>query len=258
MPALNAARTLAATVSGIPRDWVDEIILVDDGSQRRDRRARAHAPAARHLAPAQRRLRGQPEDLLPAGAPGRRRRRRDAASRRAVRADADPRAGQADPRRTAPTSCSDRGSWKRAAHSQGGMPLYKFLANRALTTIENRALGTSLSELHTGYRAYSRELLMSIPFLRNSLDFSFDSELLMQVAHFDFRIAEVPGAHDLLRRGLVGRARRLGHIRAEDARCAAAGWSCTGAGWCAAGSSVDDGARSRAAAPTAGARWGVA
>jgi hypothetical protein len=74
----------------------------------------------------------------------------------------------------------------------GGMPRYKWLANRALTTIENRVLGTNLSELHTGYRAYSRDLLMTIPFLRNSLDFSFDSEVLMQAAHFGFRIAEVP------------------------------------------------------------------
>jgi glycosyltransferase involved in cell wall biosynthesis len=74
----------------------------------------------------------------------------------------------------------------------GGMPRYKYLANRAMTAIENRILGTSLSELHTGYRAYSRDFLMTIPFLRNSLDFSFDSEVLMQGVHFGFRIAEVP------------------------------------------------------------------
>jgi glycosyltransferase involved in cell wall biosynthesis len=60
----------------------------------------------------------------------------------------------------------------------GGMPLYKYVANRGLTMIENRILGTELTELHTGYRAYSRELLLTMPFLRNSLDFSFDSELL--------------------------------------------------------------------------------
>jgi hypothetical protein len=74
----------------------------------------------------------------------------------------------------------------------GGMPRYKYLANRALTAIENRILGTSLSELHTGYRAYSRTFLMTIPFLRNSLDFSFDSEVLMQAVQFGFRVAEVP------------------------------------------------------------------
>jgi hypothetical protein len=53
-------------------------------------------------------------------------------------------------------------------------------------------MGTDLSEAHTGYRAYSRELLLTVPFLRNALDFSFDSELLYQAAEFDFRIVEVP------------------------------------------------------------------
>jgi hypothetical protein len=72
------------------------------------------------------------------------------------------------------------------------MPRYKIVANRTLTAIENRVLGTQLSEMHTGYRAYSRDLLMTIPFLRNALDFSFDSEVLMQASHFGFRIAEVP------------------------------------------------------------------
>jgi glycosyltransferase involved in cell wall biosynthesis len=74
----------------------------------------------------------------------------------------------------------------------GGMPRSKYLANRALTALENLALGTRLSEMHTGYRAYSRELLATVPFLRNSLGFSFDSEMLMQAVHFGFRIAEVP------------------------------------------------------------------
>ena len=53
-------------------------------------------------------------------------------------------------------------------------------------------LGLDLSEMHTGYRAYSRNFLQTVPFLRNSLDFAFDSEILMQAAHFGFRIAEVP------------------------------------------------------------------
>jgi glycosyltransferase involved in cell wall biosynthesis len=73
-----------------------------------------------------------------------------------------------------------------------GMPRWKWLANRFLTIIQNRIMGTHLTEAHTGYRAYSRELLLTVPFLRNSLDFSFDSELLYQAAAFDFRIAEVP------------------------------------------------------------------
>jgi glycosyltransferase involved in cell wall biosynthesis len=74
----------------------------------------------------------------------------------------------------------------------GGMPLYKIVANRFLTTVENAVMGTVLTDLHTGYRAYSRELLLRVPFLRNSLDFGFDSEMLMQAAYFGFRIAEVP------------------------------------------------------------------
>jgi hypothetical protein len=66
------------------------------------------------------------------------------------------------------------------------------VANRGLTRIENLVLGTHLSELHTGYRAYSRQLLLTVPFLRNSIDFVFDSEMVMQAVHFGFRIAEVP------------------------------------------------------------------
>jgi len=62
----------------------------------------------------------------------------------------------------------------------------------SLTTVENAVLGTHLSELHTGYRAYSRRLLLGVPFLRNSLDYSFDSELIMQAVHFGFRVTEVP------------------------------------------------------------------
>ena len=73
-----------------------------------------------------------------------------------------------------------------------GMPRWKFVANRFLTTIQNAIMGTELSEAHTGYRAYSRDLLLTVPFLRNSLDFSFDSELLYQAAHFGFVIEEVP------------------------------------------------------------------
>ncbi len=82
---------------------------------------------------------------------------------------------------------AEPGAWK-----QGGMPRYKFIANRALTMIENAVLGTDFSELHTGYRAFSRELLLTVPFLRNSIDFVFDSEMIMQAVHFGFRIVEVP------------------------------------------------------------------
>jgi glycosyltransferase involved in cell wall biosynthesis len=191
MPALNAARTLAATVSGIPRDWVDEIILVDDGSQD------GTVELARTLPL---RVIRHPHNVGYGG-------NQKTCYLQALQDDADVVVMLHPDGQYEPTLIPELvkpilegradlvlGSrlMERGGALKGGMPLYKFLANRALTAIENRALGTSLSELHTGYRAYSRELLMSIPFLRNSLDFSFDSELLMQVAHFGFRIAEVP------------------------------------------------------------------
>lgn len=75
---------------------------------------------------------------------------------------------------------------------KGGMPIWKYVSNRFLTTVENMALGTHLSEAHTGFRAYSRKLLLTIPFLLNSDDFVFDSEVIAQTVAFGFKIAEVP------------------------------------------------------------------
>jgi glycosyltransferase involved in cell wall biosynthesis len=75
---------------------------------------------------------------------------------------------------------------------KGGMPLYKYIANKALTFFENWTLGLSLSEFHTGYRAYSKKFLETIPFLKNSNNFVFDSQVLIQAAKFSFRFAEVP------------------------------------------------------------------
>jgi len=73
----------------------------------------------------------------------------------------------------------------------GGMPLYKFISNRFLTIVENTVLGQHLSECHTGFRAYSRRLLETIPFLLNSDDFVFDTEVIAQAAAFGFRIGEI-------------------------------------------------------------------
>lgn len=75
---------------------------------------------------------------------------------------------------------------------KGGMPMYKFIANRFLTTCQNWILGTDLSEFHTGYRAYSRKFLETVPFLRNSIFFTFDAEILCQAVYFGFRFAEIP------------------------------------------------------------------
>src|SRR6476620_7449350 len=73
----------------------------------------------------------------------------------------------------------------------GGMPFYKYVANRLLTAFENLFLGIKLSEDHTGYRAFSREVLTELPLLENSDDFVFDNQVLAQCVNFGFRIGEV-------------------------------------------------------------------
>jgi glycosyltransferase involved in cell wall biosynthesis len=74
---------------------------------------------------------------------------------------------------------------------RGGMPLYKYVANRFLTFIENLILGAKLSEYHTGYRAFTKEVLTTLPLLENSDDFVFDNEILVQAIYFGFRIGEI-------------------------------------------------------------------
>ncbi len=73
----------------------------------------------------------------------------------------------------------------------GGMPLYKYVANRLLTAFENLFLGIKLSEYHTGYRAFSRDVLTHLPLRENSDDFVFDNQMLAQCVHFGYRIGEV-------------------------------------------------------------------
>jgi glycosyltransferase involved in cell wall biosynthesis len=191
MPARNAARTLEATVSAIPTDVVDEVILVDDKS------TDATLDVARRL-PLH--LIWHPHNVGYGG-------NQKTCYLEALQRGADVVVmlhpdGQYEPslipRMVEPilqgeadmvlgSRLTQRGSWREV-----GMPRYKFIANRGLTVVENLLLGTSFSELHTGYRAFSRELLLTVPFLRNSIDFVFDSEMVMQSVHFGFRIVEVP------------------------------------------------------------------
>ncbi|MFL5843965.1 MAG: glycosyltransferase family 2 protein [Solirubrobacteraceae bacterium] len=191
MPAMNAARTLEVTFREIPRDWVDQVILVDDRST--DETVELARSLPLHLI-------WHPHNVGYGG-------NQKTCYLEALQQGADVVVmlhpdGQYAPE-LIPTLVqpildgrADMVLGSRmaipGAAREGGMPLYKIAANRALTAVENRVLGTELSEMHTGYRAYSRDLLMTIPFLRNALDFSFDSEVLMQAAHFGFRIAEVP------------------------------------------------------------------
>jgi glycosyltransferase involved in cell wall biosynthesis len=191
MPARNAAQTLDETYGGIDRNWVDEIILVDDASTDETVERARQLPIE---------LVWHPHNVGYGG-------NQKTCYLQALQGEADVVVmlhpdGQYEPslipsmvapilRGQADMVLGSR-LYDHAAALAGGMPRYKFLANRFLTITENAILGTSLSELHTGYRAYSRELLMGIPFLRNSPDFVFDSEVIMQAVHFGYRITEVP------------------------------------------------------------------
>ena len=191
MPALNAATTIAPMIAAIPREWVDEVVVVDDGS------TDATAEVARELGV---RVVWHPHnagyganqktcylDVL----------QRDAEVVVMLHPD-----GQYEPQLIpdlirpilagrADLVLGTRMSVPGAARANG-MPFYKIVANRILTGIENRVMGTELTDLHTGYRAYSRRFLLEVPFLRNATDFSFDSEILMQASALGYRIAEVP------------------------------------------------------------------
>lgn len=74
---------------------------------------------------------------------------------------------------------------------KGGMPLYKYISNRALTLFQNLMTGAKLSEYHTGYRAFSKEVLLSLPLIENSNDFLFDNQMLIQAINFGFTIGEI-------------------------------------------------------------------
>lgn len=191
MPARNAALTLERTFGAIPTNWVDEVILVDDRSTDDTidvaRKLKIHTIWHPHNVGYGGNQKTCYLEALQRGA--------DVVVMLHPDGQYEPSlipklvepilAGRAD------LVLGSRFAEPGAALA-GGMPRYKYVANRVLTAIENRVLGTELSEMHTGYRAYSRELLVNVPFLRNALDFSFDSEMLMQVAHFGYRIEEVP------------------------------------------------------------------
>lgn len=191
MPARQAAATLERTFAAIPQDAVDKVILVDDNS------TDATVDLARRL-PIE--LVWHPHQVGYGG-------NQKTCYMQALQHDADVVVmlhpdGQYEPelipRMVQPILDGEAdlvlGSrlLEPGAALAAGMPRWKYVANRTLTAIENRLMGTRLSEAHTGYRAYSRRLLLTVPFLRNSMDFAFDSELLMQAVHFGFRIKEVP------------------------------------------------------------------
>jgi len=80
----------------------------------------------------------------------------------------------------------------RAEALQSGMPAYKYVSNRILTIVENVVLGQNLGDFHSGFRCYTRKVLETIPYHRNSDDFVFDSQFLAQAVYFGFRIGDAP------------------------------------------------------------------
>ena len=189
MPAYNAAKTLEKTYHDIPPGTVSQIILVDDVS--RDETVEiAQRLGLKTVIHVQNRGYGGNQktcylEALKAGA--------DVIvmlhpdyqydSRRVPELVAPILRGEAD------TMLGSR--FLSGGTLAGGMPLWKYIANRFLTAIENITLGLHLSEAHTGLRAYRREVLETIPFLLNSDDFAFDTQVIAQTVAFGFRVAEI-------------------------------------------------------------------
>jgi glycosyltransferase involved in cell wall biosynthesis len=189
LPAYNAARTLERTYAEIPHEIVDDVILTDDGS--RDDTAEISRRLGIHTL-VHDRNRGY------------------GANQKTCYAEALARGAdivvmlhpdyQYSPRLVAAmASMIASGHYDVVLGSRilgrgalrGGMPLYKYIANRALTFAENILLGLKLSEYHTGYRAWSAKALRTLPLARCSDDFVFDNEMLAQAAYAGFEIGEI-------------------------------------------------------------------
>jgi len=189
MPAYHAEKTLERTVAEVPRTIVDEIILVDDAS--RDDTADVARQLGLRTFVHQRNL----------GYGG----NQKTCYREALKLSADivimihpdyqysPRLIGAMANMVASEHYDVVLGSRILAQSalDGGMPFYKYIANRALTFAQNVLMGQHLSEYHTGYRAFSRRVLESLPLELNSNDFIFDNQMLCQIIHDGFRIGEI-------------------------------------------------------------------
>jgi len=189
MPAYNAEKTLRKTYSEVPHDIVDEIILTDDASQDRTAEVSRELNINTFVHMKNKGYGGNQKTCY----------------QEALRAGSDivimlhPDYQYTPKLITAMASMIAYGVFDAVIASrilgnkalQGGMPLYKYIANRFLTTAENLIIRQKLSEYHTGYRAFSAEVLEKIPLLENSDDFIFDNEMLLQAMYFGFNVGEV-------------------------------------------------------------------
>lgn len=188
-PAYNAERTLEKTYQALDRQVVDDIILVDDCSQDRT------VEIARHLGlhvicHEQNRGYGANQKSCYRAAIGR-------GAEVVVMVHPDYQyAPELVPAMGWLIACGlfDVVLGSRILGTgalEGGMPRYKYLANRVLTAVQNLLMSHKLSEYHTGYRAFSRRVLEALPLEENSNDFVFDNQMLAQIIHFGYRIGEV-------------------------------------------------------------------
>ncbi len=189
MPAYRAGKTLEATWQAIPHDVVDHVLLVDDASDDET------VSIARKLGI---RVALHPQNIGYGG-------NQKTCYTDALALNADIVVMlhpdyQYEPRlATAMAAMISSGVYDMVIGSRilgggalkGGMPWWKYLANRILTAFQNLMLGAKLSEYHTGYRAYSRELLARIPWRDNSDDFQFDNEFLAQVILTGYKLGEI-------------------------------------------------------------------
>jgi glycosyltransferase involved in cell wall biosynthesis len=189
MPAYNAARTIERTYAEIPLDLVDEVVVTDDAS--RDATVEiARRLGLRTLVHERNRGYGGNQKTCYA---------------EALRLGADvvvmlhPDYQYPPKLIAAMVGLITDGPFDVVLGSRvlggrarlGGMPLYKYVSNRALTAAQNLLCGAKLSEYHTGYRAFSRQVLESLPLLENSEDFVFDNQMLAQILYADFEIGEI-------------------------------------------------------------------
>jgi glycosyltransferase involved in cell wall biosynthesis len=191
MPAYNAERTLAATLADMPAGCVDEVILVDDGSTDRTVQVARDMGLTVLVHPENRGYGGNQKTCY-----------KEALARGAdvvVMIHPD---YQYDSR-VIPHAVGFielgicdvvLGSRIRSRDEamRGGMPVYKYLSNRGLTLFENLLLGQNLGDFHSGFRVYRREVLEKIPFERNSDDFVFDTQFLVQAVRLGFRLGDIP------------------------------------------------------------------
>ncbi len=189
MPAYNAEKTLRKTYKELPHEYVDEVILVDDYSTDDTSKIAQELGIKTIIHKENKGYGGNQKTCY-----------REALMHGAAIVVMVHPDYQYSPRLvTAMASMIASGHYDVVLGSRilggaalkGGMPLYKYISNRFLTFIENMVLGVKLSEYHTGFRAFTRTALETLPLEENSDDFVFDSEMLAQAVYFGFRIGEL-------------------------------------------------------------------